>query len=267
MDLINMLAEDNYIVVNKELAKLFGIEGAVLLGELCSEHMYWKKLDGLDEDGYFYSTIENIYDNTTILEHKQRSLLKTMKEMNVVDVKVKGLPAKRYIKINERALRDLLDNLESERTSSSKMEELDTPKRRTNNNNINNNKELFNTKVLNTTEKPKKKNLYEKCLDVIDERYEDEQIKNALVSYLNVRISNKDKPLYNVNVWKKILDKLNSIQQDTLAVINQSIEHDWATFYELPSYSNKKVQNKFGETKDTKSVKVVEEIENGFNSF
>ena len=66
---------------------------------------------------------------------------------------------------------------------------------------------------------------------------------------------------------KKILDKLNSIQQDTLAVINQSIEHDWATFYELPSYSNKKVQNKFGETKDTKSVKVVEEIENGFNSF
>ena len=84
---------------------------------------------------------------------------------------------------------------------------------------------------------------------------------------MNVRISNKDKPLYNVNVWKKILDKLNSIQQDTLAVINQSIEHDWATFYELPSYSNKKVQNKFGETKDTKSVKVVEEIENGFNSF
>lgn len=140
MSLISLLASNNYIIVNKEIAKILGIEGAVLLGELCAEHMTWQRKDML-QDGYFYSTIENIRENTTLTEHKQRSLLNAMKSKGIVDVAIRGLPAKRYIRINEEVVAELLNNsCENSRTSYAEIEELDAPKSKGNNNNINSNK-------------------------------------------------------------------------------------------------------------------------------
>lgn len=142
MDIIDFLANDNYIIVNKEIAKLYGLDEAVILGELASEHKYWQKNGGL-KDGYFYSTIENIQKNTTILEKRQRLALNSLKEKGIIDIKRMDIPAKRYIKINtENLLSLLLNNTDQNETSSSAiLTELEQSNEPTKNNNLNNNKD------------------------------------------------------------------------------------------------------------------------------
>ena len=145
MSVISLLSNTGYILANKNVAKRFGLDCAVLLGELASEYVYNKKEGKLIDDGWFFSTVENIKENTTLSEEKQRKAIKIFEETGVLECKRKGLPAKRYIKINEEVLSCVLDNIESSscqdnRTSSScKTQELDTEFCGTNNNNINNN--------------------------------------------------------------------------------------------------------------------------------
>lgn len=40
-----MLIDSGYIIVNKEIIKKIGLHESILLGELCSEYIYWKKKD------------------------------------------------------------------------------------------------------------------------------------------------------------------------------------------------------------------------------
>lgn len=142
MDLISMLSARNYIIANKEIAKLFGIEEAILLGELCSELKYWAENGKITADGYFFSTVENVKENTTLSDRRQRAAIKTLKDAGILDVKLSGLPAKRYIKINEEQLAALLlnSNAQNAKTSSDETQELGIAKRNCNNNNINDNK-------------------------------------------------------------------------------------------------------------------------------
>lgn len=107
MNILKLISSSNFITVNRELALKIGLEEAIMLGELASEFDYWSKHNGL-ADGYFFSTIENIEKKTTLTEYKQRKILKHLQELNLVDCKVKGLPAKRYIKINEAGILNLL---------------------------------------------------------------------------------------------------------------------------------------------------------------
>lgn len=70
MTLLKLIASDSFITVNKEIIKKVGLEEAIILGELISELDYWTKNNGLTEDGYFFSTIENIEEKTTLSGHK-----------------------------------------------------------------------------------------------------------------------------------------------------------------------------------------------------
>lgn len=143
-----MIASNNYIVVNKQLARAFGLEEAVMLGELASEMEYWQQRGEL-KDGYFYSTIENVKDSTTLSDKRQRSALNALKDAGIVDVKLAGLPAKRYIRINEKQLAQILLNSDCGNGAASfaEMAELETPKQQTNNNNLNNNKKSNNKDI------------------------------------------------------------------------------------------------------------------------
>ncbi|MGI5892946.1 MAG: hypothetical protein ACOX7H_09545, partial [Bacillota bacterium] len=77
MGIISLLASDNYIVVNKDILKKFGINVTLMLGELASEYNYWDK-EGKLENGMFYSTIENIEENTGLSKYRQSEALKTL---------------------------------------------------------------------------------------------------------------------------------------------------------------------------------------------
>ena len=51
--LMNLLSNNGYIIVNKEVIKKIGLHEAIILGKLCSEYCYWEKANKLD-NGYFF---------------------------------------------------------------------------------------------------------------------------------------------------------------------------------------------------------------------
>ena len=148
MGLVSMIASNNYIVVNKQLAKTFGLEEAILLGELASEMEYWQQRGEL-KDGYFYSTIENVKDSTTLSDKRQRSALNTLKEAGIIDMKLAGLPAKRYIRIREKQLAEILLNntCGNGEASFAEKEELEAPNQQGKNNNNTSNKKNNNQDI------------------------------------------------------------------------------------------------------------------------
>lgn len=136
---VNLLASDNYIVVNRSLIKELGLKEAILLGELASEYNYYKKNKLLNEDGYFYSTIENIKNNTSLSVFEQKKCLDNLSKRNIINVVLKGIPATRYIKINSYQLAILFAN--NLKTSLRETNKLDCEKLATKNNNKNNKEE------------------------------------------------------------------------------------------------------------------------------
>ena len=99
-DLLKLLANGNYIILNRDLIKEIGLDETVLLGELCSEQHYWERKMKLGKDGFFYSTIENIERQICLKGKKQRTVLNKLKSLNLVDVKYHDMPKKRYVRVN-----------------------------------------------------------------------------------------------------------------------------------------------------------------------
>lgn len=128
------------------------------------------------------------------------------------------------------------------------------------------NLEKSTTTKKSSTEKEKKPNLYQKCLGMIEEYTEDKKLRELLDTYLRMRLSVKDKPLYGANQWKGLLNKLALIEGNDIDIVQYALERGYLSFYELPKYSAKATRKLvFGENEDNKSEKVTEEeIENGY---
>ena len=151
--LMSILSNDGYIILNKYVMKALGLHEAILLGELCSEYIYWYKEEKL-QDGFFYSTRENIEKETTLSPFQQRQALKKLTEMGLVEILEKDMPKKTYYKVDEeKVYRFLLetdlnltevkkfnDKTSNNLTSSDeKIKHKEVEKLDINNNNINNN--------------------------------------------------------------------------------------------------------------------------------
>ncbi len=109
MSILSLLSADNFITVNRTVAKIVGLEAAVIFGELASESLYWSERNP-DSDGYFYSTIENLEEKTLLSAYSQRVALQRLQTEGWIDVVKKGLPAKRYIKIFEDKVVEAVNN-------------------------------------------------------------------------------------------------------------------------------------------------------------
>lgn len=237
-----LLSTDGFITVNKELIRKLGLHEAIMIGELCSEYNYWEKCNKLDDD-MFYSTRDNIEYNTGLSEHFQRKALKTLQDHGLIEVKKRGIPAVNYYRIVFDKLLILLSS------SSSSGEELDIESVNLNNNKQtkitnkkSNSKELLqNSDFSFGKQKPKKDNLYTKCVSLVNDYTTDEKLHKALIDYLRVRLEMKDKPLYT-NSWKGLLNKLDRDfdANERLQVVYQSIERGYASFFPVNSYSNNK---------------------------
>ena len=240
MGILQLIASRNFISVNKELIMLLGLDEAILLGELASEYDYWEKQNAL-EDGFFYSTIENIENNTTLSEFKQRKALNKLKNLNLIDIKIKGIPAKRYIRINEDQVIELLKDkfLKNSGTGCLKIEELDTEKLK-GNNNINNN----NITNKNNNKKESKKESFD---ELIDNYTYDEELRFELKNHLSVRKAKKgamtnraiELSLSKLNELTKNVP-INEAEKVKIKIVQQSIENGWIGFFELKKQYGKK---------------------------
>lgn len=142
MSILKLLASDGFLSVNKHIARIVGLDAAVLLAELASSHNYFEVTEQLTDDGMFFETVDRIEENTTLSKYQQSKVVNVLVEAGILETKKIGIPAKRYFKINEQVVLNLLDDkrLKNLTTVSKKNEPLEVKKVDCNNN-IDNKKE------------------------------------------------------------------------------------------------------------------------------
>lgn len=263
IDIIGLLSSDGYIMVNKHLSRLYGLDAAVMVGELCAEYIYYNKNNQLTDDNGFYSTQANIEENTTLNEYAQRKALKILQDANIIKIKKQGLPAKNYFYINtEKLIQIFSDDVENKSlnictASPLNFKGLVVENLNINNNKTNNNNEKQKVVSKDTTSKAqsesaefdfgiqtktRKPNMYDKCLAIIDDYTNDSELRKLLIQYLNLRLEMSDKPLKYANQWKGLLNLLSRLSNsidDQKQIVNQSIIKGWGTFVEIKDYNRK----------------------------
>lgn len=107
-EFLQLLTElgDN-LIVNRKVIKLLGAETAVFLGELIAKYSLWEERDDLDKDGFFYCTENKIKELTSWGWEKQNKMLKKLEDNGVLERVNRGLPLKRYVKLNLYKIIDL----------------------------------------------------------------------------------------------------------------------------------------------------------------
>lgn len=115
MDIIELLASDNFIMYNKHIAKICGIEEAILLGALCSYQKGFKNEE-------FYREQERILNETALTLYSLRKAMKTLQSLGILSITKRGLPAKHYYKINTDTLAKFLSSRPIENDSTSAFE-------------------------------------------------------------------------------------------------------------------------------------------------
>lgn len=79
---------------------------SITAGLLLSQLLYWNRKGNNPE--WFYKTIEEIKQETALSREEQDTAIKKLKKLNLIEVKVMGIPAKRYFKINLNELQKLV---------------------------------------------------------------------------------------------------------------------------------------------------------------
>ena len=106
-----MFAND-FIRVPRPFIRKFNLNTAIMLSEIYSEHSYWKDRGGLQDGGWFFSTVENICYNTGLSKHQQLVATKELEAYGIIKVKYQGMPKKRYFKFVSTAFDKLYNDFQ-----------------------------------------------------------------------------------------------------------------------------------------------------------
>lgn len=192
-----------------------------------------------------------------------KSALKELKEFGYLTIKKlypetaeDGTVIRQYVQyeytVHERPIKNQgVENLPVENQPVENPGQLNTNKSNTNKGNKSNTKVLLpsndqSKQFLNQTPRQKNLNLYDKCINLIDSFTQDKNLRQQLISFLNLRIEMKKGGILYANQWKGILDKLKSLcdtpegldVNKAILVVDRSIQKGWNGFYPLPEYNN-----------------------------
>ena len=104
--------ESDFVRVPRPFIRKFNLRTAVMLSEIYSEYTYWKDRNELQQGGWFFSTIENMYYNTGLSKHQQLTACKELSEYGIIKMKYHGMPKKRYFKFDSGAFEKLQADFE-----------------------------------------------------------------------------------------------------------------------------------------------------------
>lgn len=189
-----LLMMNGFYVINKKVVKIFGIETAFLLTALVEAS------DNLsDENGWFYKTAPALEEETGLSGHKQSKIIDILELLEIIEQENKGMPMKRYFRINYDVLENLLlnnsipciekiENQALKKFESKDLKNLIACIQKISNNIINNNKKINNNNLI----RENKENEQEQE----QQEMEEEKIVNSalkqeiymLIGNLNIRV-------------------------------------------------------------------------------
>lgn len=103
------IIQSNFIIANRNIISEFGINSAIMLGELYGRYHYFKKRNEL-KNGFFFATKDSIESSTKLTPYKQRNSTNILENASILEVKYIDIPPKTYYKINEITLLKVLKN-------------------------------------------------------------------------------------------------------------------------------------------------------------
>ena len=109
---LDNMFESDFIRLPRPFIRKFNLNTAVMLSEIYSEYTYWRERDGLQQGGWFFSTVENMYYNTGLSKHQQLAACKELVEYGIIKMKYHGMPKKRYFKFEPSAFNKLYSDFE-----------------------------------------------------------------------------------------------------------------------------------------------------------
>ena len=206
------------------------------------EKVIFVEIDSLDNENHCTAGNEYFAEFCNCSESKVSKAIKKLKELSMIEeLSFDGRHRKiRVVKSTKQG---------------SKKYEAESQNLQSNNISNNTNKEKKVVSKDTTTEfpfgksKPKKESLFNQCVSLIDDFISKHNCSNPvrrkLISYLTYRLSVKEKPLY-ANMWKGMLNKLAELGGDDIrtyeAIIAQSIERGYLSFYPLSNFGNSDVR-------------------------
>lgn len=219
MSAIQLLAQKNFITFSKVIAKLYGVNAAILLGAMCTYQSY-------NDEQEFVKTQAEIADDTCLSAYEIRTATNLLQKDGVLIVELKGVPAQNHYKVVENKLLKILTT-GSEKFTQQDVENFD-------------NYTTNNTNIIYTNKKEKKKNnnkggVGENKLSVNDVILaQNEELQEPLRDFVEMRKTIK-KPITTrgLTLAIKSLYELSQSTSEQIEIINQSVVHSWQGFYAI----------------------------------
>ena len=201
----------------------------------------------IDEQPYVWLSHAKILEDLPILNIKESMLKKRIANLieiglikSVTVANTKGRGSRSYYTITEQFEQLQYDNV----TKGNKLPLKERPEviNYPSNNKLKNtiNKTISKDIVEDTKysePKTKKKNLYQKCMDMIDEYTNNAILWEYLSQFLKICLENSreaGRPFYQ-NMWKSKLTKLSELSDNTdmqIKIVKQTLDNGWSNFYE-----------------------------------
>ena len=90
-----VLNPDNTISFNRPLAHAIGLSETIIYGALVAKWYYYSEREMLDDDGWFYSTVPDLQESTSLSKKQQKRCIKALVDLNLIKCETRGMPARR----------------------------------------------------------------------------------------------------------------------------------------------------------------------------
>ena len=130
-EIFKLLNPDNTVTLNRPLAHILGANAAIIYSALAAKQAYYEQRGMLDEEGFCYSTVDDLKESTSLSKRQQGGAIKTLVEVGLVYCKKRGMPARRCFRLREDI--DLLNALiESGRSTMTSAKQIFPPSKEQN---------------------------------------------------------------------------------------------------------------------------------------
>ena len=229
----HFLLSKNFWVLNKHLVKTLGIETAFLLSVFADAD---ERLS--DSEGWFYQTVETIEGITTLNRYKQDLAIDLLIEKGVLEKTHKGMPRKRYFRIDSERLAGLF--VEGQQYSTSKVADIVSRRSATSKELSNkelNNKELSNKDIVeqSSTTYP-----FSEIIDYLNEKAETQYRASSkkTQSLIKARVNEG----FTLDDFKTVIDK-KTTEWKSDNKMNQYLRPETLFGTKFESYLNQKIVN------------------------
>lgn len=107
MSILQLLSSESTRIYSVPLARRISVNGAIVLQEMIRWHLYYAERGELDSEFMFYVTAPKMEESTALTEREQSTAINHLKRLGLIEQKNKGLPAKRFFRVNVEAIEQL----------------------------------------------------------------------------------------------------------------------------------------------------------------